>query len=77
MGLLLADTTLYKRLVGITSGADSLLKTLTTGKGLAARMLNDQEMYDKLLKTVTDLSAILEDVRRDPSKYTKGMIKVF
>ncbi len=77
VGLLLADTTLYKRLVGITSGADSLLKTLTTGKGLAARMLNDQEMYDKLLKTVTDLSAILEDVRRDPSKYTKGMIKVF
>jgi hypothetical protein len=26
---------------------------------------------------VTDLNAILADVRRDPKRYTKGMIKVF
>ncbi|HEU4641110.1 MAG TPA: MlaD family protein [Gemmatimonadaceae bacterium] len=77
MGKLLADDTLYTRLVSITTGADSLLRKLHGGDGFAAKMLNDQEMYDKLTKTLTDLNAILEDVRRDPRKYTKGMIKVF
>ncbi|MDQ3696951.1 MAG: MlaD family protein [Gemmatimonadota bacterium] len=77
LGKLLTDDTLYTRLVGITSGADSLLTQLRSGSGFAARMLNDQDLYDKLNKAITDLNAILEDVRRDPRKYTRGMIKVF
>jgi hypothetical protein len=40
-------------------------------------MIKDQQLYDQLVKTLTDLNAILEDVRKDPQKYTKGMIKVF
>ena len=43
----------------------------------AAKLLNDQEVYDKLNKTLTDLNEILADVRRNPGKYTKGLIKVF
>ena len=77
MGLLLRDTTLYSNIVGITRGADSLMKTLTGGQGTASRLLTDQTLYDQLNKLVTDLSAILEDVRRNPGKYTKGLIKVF
>ena len=76
-GLLLRDTTLYSNLVGITRGADSLMHSLTDGKGTAGRLLTDQTLYDQLNKLVTDLSAILADVRRDPSRYTKGMVKVF
>ena len=76
-GLLLRDTTLYTNLVGITRGADSLMRSLTNGKGTASRLLTDQTLYDQLNKLVTDLSAILADVRRDPSRYTKGMVKVF
>jgi phospholipid/cholesterol/gamma-HCH transport system substrate-binding protein len=77
MGLLLRDTTLYSNMVGITRGADSLMKTLTGGQGTASRLLTDQTLYDQLNKLVTDLSAILEDVRKDPSRYMKGIIKVF
>ena len=40
-------------------------------------LLTDQTLYDQLNKLVTDLSAILADVRRDPKRYTKGMVKVF
>ena len=40
-------------------------------------LLTDQTLYDQLNKLVTDLSAILADVRRDPRRYTKGMVKVF
>jgi phospholipid/cholesterol/gamma-HCH transport system substrate-binding protein len=76
-GLLLRDTTLYRNMVGITRGADSLMRTLTNGQGTASRLLTDQTLYDQLNKLVTDLSAILADVRRDPRRYTKGMVKVF
>jgi phospholipid/cholesterol/gamma-HCH transport system substrate-binding protein len=76
-GLLLRDTTLYHNMVGITRGADSLMRTLTSGQGTASRLLTDQTLYDQLNKLVTDLSAILADVRRDPGRYTKGMVKVF
>jgi len=76
-GLLLRDTTLYSNMVGITHGADSLMKALTGGQGTASRLLTDQTLYDQLNKLVTDLSAILADVRKDPGRYTKGLIKVF
>jgi phospholipid/cholesterol/gamma-HCH transport system substrate-binding protein len=76
-GLLLRDTTLYHNLVGITTGADSLMHALTNGQGTASRLLTDQTLYDQLNKLVSDLSAILADVRRDPSRYTKGMVKIF
>lgn len=76
-GLMLRDTTLYRNMVGITRGADSLMRSLTNGQGTASKLLTDQTLYDQLNKLVTDLSAVLADVRRDPSRYTKGMIKVF
>jgi phospholipid/cholesterol/gamma-HCH transport system substrate-binding protein len=76
-GLLLRDTTLYRNMVGITRGADSLMRSLTNGQGSASKLLNDQTLYDQLNKLVTDLSAILADVRKDPSRYMKGMVKVF
>lgn len=76
-GRLLSDTLLYTRMVGVTADADSVLKMLTKGNGFAARLLNDQQMYDKLNKSITSLNAILEDVRRDPRKYTKGIFSIF
>jgi phospholipid/cholesterol/gamma-HCH transport system substrate-binding protein len=76
LGKLMRDTVLYGNLTGITRGADSLMKMLTTGNGFASKMLTDQTMYDRLNKLVTDLSAMLADVRRDPGRYTKGMIQV-
>lgn len=75
-GLLLRDTTLYQNMVGITRGADSLMRTLTNGQGTASKLLTDQTLYDQLNKLVTDLSAILADVRRDPRRYTKEMVRV-
>lgn len=77
IGRLIRDDSLYVRLVGLTSGADSLMKQVTQGNGLAARLLNDQQSYDQLNRALTELNAILADVRRNPGKYTKGLVKVF
>ena len=77
VGRLLKDDSLYVRLVGVAAGADSLTRLLTRGNGLAARLLTDQESYDRLNKTLGELNEILVDVRRNPGRYTKGIIKVF
>lgn len=76
VGRLLRDTTLYVNLIGITKGADSLMKALTNGQGTASKLLNDQTLYDELNKLVRDLSTVLADVRKDPSRYMKGAIQV-
>jgi phospholipid/cholesterol/gamma-HCH transport system substrate-binding protein len=76
-GKLLRDSTLYTQFVNVASGADSLMKHLNSGQGTAGKLLTDQQLYDQLNKAVTDLNAILADVRRDPRKYTKGLIRVF
>jgi phospholipid/cholesterol/gamma-HCH transport system substrate-binding protein len=76
MGRLLRDTTLYTNLVGISHGADSLMTMLSNQDGFVGKMLTDQTLYDQLNKLVTDLGAVLADVRRDPRRYTKGAICV-
>ena len=63
--------------VAAVAGADSLVRQLTHGNGFAAKLVNDQQLYEQLTKTITDLNAILADVRQNPGRYTKGMIKVF
>jgi phospholipid/cholesterol/gamma-HCH transport system substrate-binding protein len=77
LGRMLRDDSLYTSLVGMARGGDSLVKMLTSGKGTASKLLTDQQVYDQLNKMLTDLNAILADVRRDPKRYTKGIIKVF
>lgn len=77
LGKLLRNDTLYTHLVGMAAAGDSLMHALSSGNGLAGRLLNDPTLYDRVNKLVTDLSAILEDVRKDPHRYLKGLIKVF
>lgn len=77
VGKLLRDDTLYVHLVSIVARADSLVSTMASGNGTMHKLLTDQQLYDQLVKTVTELNNVLVDVRRDPRRYTKGMIKVF
>jgi phospholipid/cholesterol/gamma-HCH transport system substrate-binding protein len=76
-GRLLYDDTLYSRMLSATTTADSVLGLVAGGDGFAARMLTDQQLYDQLNKTLTELNTILEDLRRNPRKYTKGMVRLF
>jgi phospholipid/cholesterol/gamma-HCH transport system substrate-binding protein len=77
VGKLLRDDTLYAHLVSVVSKADSLVSGMAGGNGTMQKLFTDQQLYDQLLKTVTELNRVLVDVRRDPQRYTKGMIKVF
>ncbi len=77
VGRLLRDDSLYFHVVGMAKAGDSLMKSLSSGQGPFARLMNDPTLYDKLNKLTTDLGAILDDVRKDPGRYMKGVICVF
>src|SRR5215210_1776837 len=77
VGKLLRDDTLYVHLVSIVARADSLVGSMSNGNGTMQKLFTDQQLYAELVKTVTELNRVLIDVRRDPQRYTKSMIKVF
>ena len=76
IGKLMRDSTLYDNLTGIAQGADSLMRMLTNSDGFVGKLLTDQTLYDQLNKLTTDLGEVLADVRRDPRRYTKGLVCV-
>jgi len=76
-GKLLRDDELYTRLVSTVAGMDTLVTAMSRGNGTVKKLFTDDEMYAQLLKTVTQLNEVLTDVRRDPRRYTKGLITVF
>jgi phospholipid/cholesterol/gamma-HCH transport system substrate-binding protein len=76
LGKLLRDDTLYTHLVNMAAAGDSLAHALSSGQGIVPRLLNDPALYDRLNKLTTDLGALLDDVRKDPHRYTRGLICV-
>lgn len=77
VGKLLKDDQLYTRLLSAVTGVDTLVTTMSKGNGAVKRLFTDEQFYNELLKSVTSLNEVLTDVRRDPRRYTRGLIKVF
>jgi phospholipid/cholesterol/gamma-HCH transport system substrate-binding protein len=75
-GKLVNDTALYANLVRVTQSADSSMRMLTNPNGMVGRLLTDHQLYDQLNKITTDLSEILADLRKDPQRYTRGLIGI-
>ncbi len=71
------DTLLYARLRRATFGVDSLVRGLNAGKGTAGQLLVERELYDRLLRVTAALDSLASDVRRNPSRYTKGAVRLF
>lgn len=77
IGKLLRDDTLYTHIVNMAQAGDSLMKLMTNGNGLPARLLNDPTLYDRINKLTTDIGSLLDDVKKNPHQYFKGMVCVF
>ena len=77
VGKLLKDDQLYTRLLSAVTGVDTLVTTMSKGNGAVKRLFTDEQFYNELLKSVTSLNEVLTDVRRDPRRYTRGLIRVF
>jgi phospholipid/cholesterol/gamma-HCH transport system substrate-binding protein len=72
-----ADTAFYLRVRRATIGIDSLVRGLNGGRGTAGQLLTERELYDKLLRVTAALDSLAADVRRNPSRYTKGAVRLF
>lgn len=76
VGKLLRDDSLYVHLVNMAKAGDSLSRMLADPNGNVGRLLTDQTLYDRINKLTTDISGLLDDVKRDPRRYLKGMVCV-
>lgn len=76
MAQLLRSDSLYRSVLGTLTTADSavvnlsdMVNQLTTGDGTIQRLMSDPELYDQFLRAVTDVQALINDIRLNPSKY--------
>ena len=67
------------QVTGIVQNVDSLTRQISAGKGTMGKLVTQDQMYDAMLKLINDFSAMLADIRKDPSRYTRGLVnlKVF
>lgn len=48
-----------------------VLEKINKGDGTIGLLLNDRKLYDEVAKAASDLNLLLEDIRKNPSKYVK------
>ena len=41
------------------------------------KLLNDQMVYDNINKTVANLNALVDDIRKDPKKFLNFKMSIF
>jgi len=46
-------------------------KTVHSGDGTAAKLLNDDQLYDKLNTSIENLDTLIKDIKANPKKYVK------
>jgi phospholipid/cholesterol/gamma-HCH transport system substrate-binding protein len=77
LGKLVTDDSVFKRLDSVTNRLDELVNRLNQGEGTAGQLLKDKQLYENMNKTVTEMQALLADIRRDPKKYLNLKVSVF
>jgi phospholipid/cholesterol/gamma-HCH transport system substrate-binding protein len=77
LGKLVTDDSVFKRLDSVTNRLDELVNRLNQGEGTAGQLLKDKQLYENMNKTVTEMQALLADIRRDPKKYLNVKVSIF
>jgi len=77
IGKLLTDDTVFRRLDSVTNRLDQLVTKLNEGEGTAGQLLKDKQLYENMNKTVTEMQALLADIRKDPKKYLNVKVSIF
>lgn len=58
----------------VLASAEALLGGFRRGEGAIGRMATDPQLYEELNATLTELRALLDDLKRNPDKYFKFSI---
>jgi phospholipid/cholesterol/gamma-HCH transport system substrate-binding protein len=77
IGKLVTDDSLFKRMDSVTNRLDDLVNRLNDGQGTAGQLLKDKQLYENMNKTVSEMQALLADIRKDPKKYLNVKVSIF
>jgi phospholipid/cholesterol/gamma-HCH transport system substrate-binding protein len=56
---------------------DELMLRLNQGDGTAGRLLKDAALYENMNKVTTDISSLIEAIKKDPRKYLTVRVSIF
>ena len=76
-GKLLTDDALYKRLDSMTARLDTVLQQLNDGQGTAGQLLHDKQLYENMNGTVSEMRALIAEIKKDPKKYLNVKVSIF
>jgi len=76
-GKLLTDDALYKRIDSLTARLDTVLQNLNDGQGTAGQLLHDKQLYENMNQTISEMRALIAEIRKDPKKYLNVKVSVF
>jgi phospholipid/cholesterol/gamma-HCH transport system substrate-binding protein len=76
-GKLLNDSALYDRLNSLSTRLDQVMTRLDDGEGTAGQLLKDRQLYDNMNKVLTDASALLAEITKNPKKYLNVKVSIF
>ena len=77
LGQLMTNDQLFMRLNSMSDRIDKLFASLQQGDGTAGQLLHDKQLYENMNKTVTELQALVRDIRADPKKYLNVRVSIF
>ncbi len=67
----LADPAFYQRLDALTSRGEQLLHKMESGQGTLGKLVTRDELYIRADKLLTEVEALVDDVKKHPTKYFK------
>jgi phospholipid/cholesterol/gamma-HCH transport system substrate-binding protein len=77
LGKLATDASLYNRLDSVSERVDDLVARLNQGDGTMGRLLQDRQLYENMNGAVSELRALIGDIRKDPKKYLNVKVSLF
>ena len=76
-GKLLNDDALYKRIDGMAARLDTILQQLNDGQGTAGQLLHDKQLYENMNQTVSEVQALIAEIKKDPKKYLNVKVSIW
>jgi hypothetical protein len=58
-------------LAAMSQDLKEIAARLRAGEGTAGRLLNDEELINRLESTVAEMDSLMEDIRKNPGRYVK------
>ena len=77
MGKLVTDPALFNQLNSMSGRLDELMLRLNQGEGTAGRLLKDAALYENMNRVTTEISSLIEAIKKDPRKYLTVRVSIF